>query len=100
MPATRSVIGIAWYRPEGYLRLTELMADGVLFPRTYASWRQKALRMERELNGRAQRRCVKTSSRVHVKILPVAPVAQLDRVLGYEPRGRGFESCRARQISR
>ena len=26
----------------------------------------------------------------------VAPVAQLDRVLGYEPRGRGFESCRAR----
>src|SRR5690606_36252116 len=26
-----------------------------------------------------------------------APVAQLDRVLGYEPRGRGFESCRARQ---
>jgi hypothetical protein len=28
----------------------------------------------------------------------VAPVAQLDRVLGYEPRGRGFESCRARQF--
>ena len=27
-----------------------------------------------------------------------APVAQLDRVLGYEPRGRGFESCRARQF--
>src|SRR5687768_12195909 len=26
----------------------------------------------------------------------LAPVAQLDRVLGYEPRGRGFESCRAR----
>ena len=26
-----------------------------------------------------------------------APVAQLDRVLGYEPRGRGFESCRAHQ---
>lgn len=25
-----------------------------------------------------------------------AAVAQLDRVLGYEPRGRGFESCRAR----
>jgi hypothetical protein len=30
------------------------------------------------------------------KIAAVAPVAQLDRVLGYEPRGRGFESCRAR----
>ena len=28
-----------------------------------------------------------------------APVAQLDRVPGYEPGGRGFNSCRARQIS-
>src|SRR3972149_1233765 len=27
---------------------------------------------------------------------PFAPVAQLDRVPGYEPGGRGFESCRAR----
>jgi hypothetical protein len=26
-----------------------------------------------------------------------APVAQLDRVPGYEPGGRGFESLRARQ---
>ena len=26
----------------------------------------------------------------------LAPVAQLDRVPGYEPGGRGFESCRAR----
>ena len=26
-----------------------------------------------------------------------AAVAQLDRVLGYEPRGRGFESCQPRQ---
>ncbi len=26
-----------------------------------------------------------------------APVAQLDRVLGYEPSGREFESLRARQ---
>ena len=29
-----------------------------------------------------------------------APVAQLDRVLGYEPRGQEFESSRARQLSR
>jgi hypothetical protein len=29
-----------------------------------------------------------------------APVAQLDRVPGYEPGGRGFESCRARQSIR
>src|SRR5262249_22705305 len=30
----------------------------------------------------------------------LAPVAQLDRVPGYEPGGRGFKSCRARQIPR
>jgi hypothetical protein len=29
-----------------------------------------------------------------------APVAQLDRVPGYEPGGRGFESLRARQLQR
>ena len=28
-----------------------------------------------------------------------APVAQLDRVSGYEPEGREFESLRARQIN-
>jgi hypothetical protein len=28
-----------------------------------------------------------------------APVAQLDRVLGYEPRGQEFESLRAHQIN-
>ena len=27
-----------------------------------------------------------------------APVAQLDRVFGYEPKGRGFESLLAYQI--
>src|SRR5256885_13779400 len=27
----------------------------------------------------------------------VAAVAQLDRVLGYEPRGRGFDSCQPHQ---
>ena len=27
-----------------------------------------------------------------------AAVAQLDRVLGYEPRGRGFDSCQPHQI--
>ena len=26
-----------------------------------------------------------------------APVAQLDRVFGYEPKGQGFESLQARQ---
>src|SRR5689334_15510391 len=32
-------------------------------------------------------------------ILSHAPVAQLDRVPGYEPGGREFESLRARQFS-
>lgn len=27
-----------------------------------------------------------------------AAVAQLDRVLGYEPRGRGFDSCQPRHF--
>jgi hypothetical protein len=27
-----------------------------------------------------------------------AAVAQMDRVLGYEPRGRGFESCQPHQF--
>ena len=31
---------------------------------------------------------------------PSAPVAQLDRVPGFEPGGREFESLRARQISK
>jgi hypothetical protein len=30
-------------------------------------------------------------------IVGLAAVAQLDRVLGYEPRGRGFESCQPHQ---
>ena len=32
-------------------------------------------------------------------ILSSAAVAQLDRVLGYEPRGRGFNSCQPHQES-
>ena len=29
-----------------------------------------------------------------------APVAQLDRVFGYEPKGQGFESLRAHHIGK
>ena len=43
------VVGIAWYREESYERIMELMADGASFPKTHASWRHKAVRMEREL---------------------------------------------------
>ena len=32
-----------------------------------------------------------------IKLLINAPVAQLDRVTGYEPVGRGFESLQAHQ---
>jgi hypothetical protein len=35
--------------------------------------------------------------RLRVIVEGYAAVAQLDRVLGYEPRGRGFESCQPRQ---
>src|ERR1700722_19008424 len=35
---------------------------------------------------------------IHHSISYSAPVAQLDRVPGYEPGGREFESLRARQI--
>jgi hypothetical protein len=42
-------VGIAWYREERYERIMVLMADGASFPKTHASWRHKAVRMEREL---------------------------------------------------
>ncbi|NLD53377.1 MAG: hypothetical protein GX652_01780 [Burkholderiaceae bacterium] len=47
--STGTVVGIAWYRPERYDRVREVMSDGISFPKTHASWRQKASRMEREL---------------------------------------------------
>jgi len=50
MPTSSTpVVGIAWYREESYDRIMALMADGASFPKTYASWLQKAVRMEREL---------------------------------------------------
>ena len=33
-------------------------------------------------------------------IISLVPVAQLDRVFGYEPKGRGFESLQARHKKR
>ncbi len=38
--------------------------------------------------------------RKHNTRLSTAPVAQLDRVLGYEPSGREFESLRARHTEK
>ena len=38
---------------------------------------------------------IEYSGRVKVPDLLHAPVAQLDRVSGYEPEGRGFESLQA-----
>ena len=37
---------------------------------------------------------------ISLEVLHSAPVAQLDRVPGYEPGGREFESLQARQLSR
>jgi hypothetical protein len=48
-PSPSRAVGIAWYREEVYERIMELMADGASFPKTHASWRHKAVRMEREL---------------------------------------------------
>ncbi len=39
---------------------------------------------------------LKRRSNMHI-IMASAAVAQLDRVLGYEPRGRGFDSCQPHQ---
>ena len=36
----------------------------------------------------------------HQNSRPLAPVAQLDRVLGYEPSGQEFESLQARHINK
>src|SRR6218665_1213871 len=36
-------------------------------------------------------------AKTHAIVQGFAAVAQLDRVLGYEPRGRGFESCQPHQ---
>src|SRR5574344_2886557 len=38
------------------------------------------------------------SSKKGHTIAALVAVAQLDRVLGYEPRGRGFDSCQPRQM--
>jgi hypothetical protein len=46
---------------------------------------------------RLKNRCVKPGNLYNPQSFD-ALVAQLDRVPGYEPGGRGFESCRARQI--
>ncbi len=46
--------------------------------------------------------CFNTSFRLKQarQLNTYAPVAQLDRVFGYEPKGRGFESLQARFILR
>ena len=49
------IVGIAWYREDGYEQIVALMADGASFPKTHASWRQKAVRMERELKRQGLR---------------------------------------------
>jgi hypothetical protein len=42
--------------------------------------------------------CDSNRENAYARIRGSAAVAQLDRVLGYEPRGRGFESCQPHQL--
>src|SRR5574344_1177473 len=39
------------------------------------------------------------TAKIRCTIRRLAAVAQLDRVLGYEPRGRGFDSCQPHHMS-
>ncbi|MGE3923383.1 MAG: hypothetical protein AB7G13_10670 [Lautropia sp.] len=48
-PTPTRLVGIAWYRMDRYARAIEAFSDGIAFPKTHAAWRQKAVRMEREL---------------------------------------------------
>ena len=65
--------------------------------------RRAARRRDRARPGRparAERAVVRHGAAVTSAIIEVcAPLAQLDRASGYEPGGRRFESCRARQPS-
>ena len=47
-----------------------------------------------EFYVRIKKQC--TQANFYAIISFFAAVAQLDRVLGYEPRGRGFDSCQPR----
>ena len=87
------VVGIAWYRQESYEPIVALMADGASFPKTYASWRQKAVRMERELKrqGLEAGACRRRSGR-----LP-ALVRRPGRGAGFGGRNRFVEEAAARQ---
>jgi hypothetical protein len=52
MTATATAIramGMAWYRPEDYRRIVQIMEDGYKLPLTYDRWLQLAERGEREL---------------------------------------------------
>ena len=55
-------------------------------------------RWTRTRSGRARQVRRNGCARLEVS-QPFAPLAQLDRASGYEPGGRTFESCRARQLS-
>ena len=65
------------------------------FPSCFSLWRSF-------LGGSATRRKDRSPTRnairsTHAIVQGFAAVAQLDRVLGYEPRGRGFNSCQPHQ---
>ena len=47
-----------------------------------------------------QTNCNTSNDKLSYNAINTAPVAQLDRVGGFEPLGRGFESLRVRQTQK
>lgn len=89
---TAGIVGIAWYRMDAYGRIVALMADGASFPKTHASWRLKAGRMERELKRQGARP-------VRVEIDPVA-FADWCAAAGTTPDSEARERYVAGQVAK
>jgi hypothetical protein len=49
------IVGMAWYRPEDYPRVLQIMIDAHRLPRTYNQWRQKAEAGERSQKAAGRR---------------------------------------------
>ena len=97
-PAVAAAVGMAfterqlWGKARAPLEQAA-KATGLSAQARRRAWRLLAHLAEQEDDRRAHRRA-SAPPRASTDILRgFAAVAQLDRVLGYEPRGRGFDSC-------
>src|SRR5262249_6239596 len=107
-PAEVSVLGVAaavlialaavallWPAVLAYpIALVAAWAGGVMLMRARRLWHERQRR-----RGGAAPLCRWARGGCSARIRRLGPVAQLDRVPGYEPGGRGFKSCRARHNS-